>query len=165
MAKDTEHFSKYLLAACISPLEDGQFISLAQFLTRWFVCFCILLRSSSSVTDINIIFGVELVQFLPLCRRTLPSVDFAPLMWGRFSICWFHLPVLVSLWAVGLLFRNHIPKWHLETVHLPCFRICIYCDVVSTLSWLSLELELCIFSFLMSIQLPQHFLLKMLSFF
>lgn len=121
IAKGTEHFSKYFLAACISSLGTGHFISLAQFLTWWFVFFGILFRSFSPMTDINIMFGVELVRFLLLCRRTLHSVDFALPGWGRQA---FNLPVLVFLCAVGILFRNRIPQRHLETVHLCCFRIC-----------------------------------------
>lgn len=153
MAKGTEHFSKYFLAACISSLGTGQFISLAQFLTWWFVFFGILFRSFSPMTDINIIFGVELVQFLPFCRRTLHSVDFAPPGWGRQAfnllqpICQFLFFSVLLESSSGIVFLSDILKQFTCVVSGFALRSCIHSELtfcrvravhlVSVLLWVS----------------------------
>lgn len=116
-------FSTTLLTACISSFENCLLISLAWFLNWWFVLLGILFRGSSSVSDIHM-FGVELAKSFFRSAGCFFTMLILVLWCGEgFPFPAFRLSVRVIFCAVGILSWSHIPKQHLEMVHLCCFRI------------------------------------------
>lgn len=141
MAKGTEHFSKYFLAACISSLGTGQFISLAQFLTWWLVFYL----------GVSHLWQILISSLVSSWCSFFPSADglftLSVLLLrggeGRLSICCSpSASSCFSLCCWNPLQESYssATSWNSS----PVLFQDLHCDLVSTPSWLSVEWELCI---------------------